>query len=193
VDAFAFALLERYVAENLSRLGEQVERLAIVRPAGLLGATVSGFFHVATPPYPVEVFDDARAALAFLGEADDGFTRALADAIAIATDAPDFLVSLRAKLDARPGALGLEDAAKACKTSVRTLQRQLKNAGTTFQQEVARSQVRVAERLLRETSSSLGAIALEIGCATQQHFSTLFKRVTGESPSAYRARVQRER
>jgi transcriptional regulator GlxA family with amidase domain len=49
--------------------------------------------------------------------------------------------------------------------------------------------VRVAERLLRDTSSSLGAVAVEIGCASQQHFSTLFKRLTGESPSAFRTRT----
>ena len=193
VDAMAFAALERYVDEHRARLEEQVERLAIVRPAGVLGATVSGFFHVAVPPYPVGVFDDARGGLEFLGEPDEGLVAALDRAVADAAQSPSWLLALRQKLDAQPGRLALEDAARSLALSVRTLQRQLKSAGTTYQREVAASQVRVAERLLRETSASLGAVAIEIGCASQQHFSTLFKRFTGESPSAYRTRTREGR
>jgi hypothetical protein len=55
VDGASFLALSRYVQANARRLREQVERLAIVRPPGLIGATVAGFFHVAAPPYPVEV------------------------------------------------------------------------------------------------------------------------------------------
>jgi AraC-like DNA-binding protein len=190
VDPMAFAALQRYVDEHRTRLVDQVERLAIVRPAGVLGATVSGFFHVAVPPYPVGVFDGAREALDFLDEPDEGFLAELDRALADATCSPSWLVTLRKKLDSRPGRLAIEDAAKTLAMSVRTLQRQLKTAGTTYQREVAASQVRVAERLLRETSSSLGAVAVEIGCVSQQHFSTLFKRLTGESPSTYRTRTR---
>ena len=192
VSPTAFAELARYVRAHAERLGEQVERLAIVRPSGLPGATVAGFFHVADAPYPVEIAGDALAALSWLGERDDGFLDALGALIAEASGAPAWLVALRRLLDAEPGAVALEGAAKTLALSARSLQRRLREAGTTFQSEVANARVRVAARLLRESNAPLGTIALEVGCATQQHFSALFRRVMGETPSAFRARVRGE-
>jgi AraC-like DNA-binding protein len=110
-----------------------------------------------------------------------------------ATGAASWLVTLRRLLDARPGALTLDDAAKALALSPRSLQRRLSSECTTFQAEVARSQVRIAERLLGGSSAPLATIALEVGCSTPQRFSSLFRRVTGETPSAFRKRVQAER
>ncbi|MBA3716569.1 MAG: helix-turn-helix transcriptional regulator [Pyrinomonadaceae bacterium] len=44
-----------------------------------------------------------------------------------------------------------------------------------------------AKLLLRTTTLPVTEIALRIGCANQQHFSTLFRRATGTTPTAYRA------
>lgn len=188
VDPGAFAVLHAYVAANTTRLREQVEKLAIVRPPGVAGATVAGFFHVAEPPYPTFIAADAKEALSWLGERDDGFLPALEVALADATGAPALLVALRRLLDAQPGKVALEDAARALGLSPRSLQRRLRDAGSTYQNEIARSQVRAAQRLLRESDASLTAIAFEVGCATPQHFSALFRRIAGETPSAWRAR-----
>jgi AraC family transcriptional regulator len=43
-----------------------------------------------------------------------------------------------------------------------------------------------ARRLLRETSTSVVAIALEVGYANPSHFAQLFRKETGSTPSAYR-------
>jgi AraC-like DNA-binding protein len=190
VDAAAFGVLHAYVSANHARLAEQVEHLAIVRPPGLPGATVAGFFQVARPPYPVDIEESAAAALAKLGEPDDGVLDELAEAIASASGMPPLLVSLQKLLDADPGRVSLEDAARKLGLSARSLQRRLNEVSSTYQAELARSQVRVAQRLLRESNTPLTAIAFEVGCATPQHFSTLFRRLVGESPSAWRARVQ---
>jgi AraC-like DNA-binding protein len=72
--------------------------------------------------------------------------------------------------------------------SARTLQHHLRAAGTSFRREVHAAQVAAAQRLLIDTDDKLGAIALEVGCATLQHFSTLFRKQTGLSPSAWRER-----
>lgn len=186
VDPAAFAVLHEYVARHRPALARKVERLAIVRPAGLAGATVAGFFSVTEPPYPSTVVADVPAALAWLGERDDGFGEALSAALAKASGAPPLLVALRTLLDARPGTVTLEEAARALGLSPRSLQRKLRELDTTFQAELSGSQVRVAQLLLRESEASLTAIALEVGCATPQHFSALFRRVTGQSPSAWR-------
>jgi AraC-like DNA-binding protein len=190
VDPNAFGVLHTYVARNRARLAEQVHRLAIIPPPGVAGATVAGFFYVAEPPYPVEIARDPRAGLAWLGARDDGFLEALGGLVTGAMGAPPFLFSLRRLLDTRPGKVSLEEAARALGLSARSLQRRLREASSTYQLELARSQVRAAEVLLRESNASLTAIAFEVGCATPQHFSALFRRINGESPSAWRMRVK---
>ncbi|MCC6873812.1 MAG: helix-turn-helix transcriptional regulator [Sandaracinaceae bacterium] len=78
------------------------------------------------------------------------------------------------------------DRARARGASARPEQK----TGSTYQQEVASSQIRVAQRLMRDSSAPLTAIAFEVGCGTPQHFSTLFRRLVGESPSAWRAKLR---
>ncbi|MBZ0237586.1 MAG: helix-turn-helix domain-containing protein, partial [Deltaproteobacteria bacterium] len=67
------------------------------------------------------------------------------------------------------------------------LQRHLRAAGTAFQRELDAARVRVAQRLLETSRASLTEIALDVGCASPQHFSALFRRVAGQPPSAWRA------
>jgi len=52
-----------------------------------------------------------------------------------------------------------------------------------YQTEVRMKQAR---RLLRETSHSISAVALDVGYANPSHFANVFRRVTGLSPSEYR-------
>jgi AraC-like DNA-binding protein len=70
--------------------------------------------------------------------------------------------------------------------SERTLQRKLGEAGTGYLNELAEARVRAARRLLLESDAPLTAIAYDVGCASLQHFSALFRKRTGESPSAFR-------
>ena len=68
VDAGAFQSLYRYVREQSAALRRQVTQLALVRPEGLQGAVVAGFYSVLDPPYPVKIFADPRGGLEWLGE-----------------------------------------------------------------------------------------------------------------------------
>jgi AraC-like DNA-binding protein len=70
----------------------------------------------------------------------------------------------------------------------RSLQRDLVAARTSFQRELDGARVRIAKRLLADSESPLTEIAYDVGCASPQHFSTLFRRVTGVAPSTWRAR-----
>jgi AraC-like DNA-binding protein len=73
--------------------------------------------------------------------------------------------------------------------SERSLQRSLGAAGTTFKDEIAEARIRAARRLLADGDEPLSAIAREVGCSSLQHFSTLFRKRTGETPSAFRRRL----
>lgn len=185
-DPRAFAVLSRYLRANWDTFKTRVTRLALVRPPGLLGATVAGFYEVAGAPYPVRVFHDLAAAAAWLRAPE--LTAVLDTAIAGASELSPVLLELRRWLDGHLDDATLARAARAVSRAPRSLQRDLGGAGTSFQGELDHARVRLAKRLLVESDSQLTEIAYDVGCASPQHFSTLFRRVTGMVPSAWRRR-----
>lgn len=185
-DPRAFAVLTRYLHANFIAFKTQVTRLALVRPPGLLGATVAGFFQVEGAPYPVRVFDRLAEATAWLRAAE--LAPALDAAIADASAVTPVLMQLRRWLDAHLEDATLAHAARACSRAPRSLQRDLEHARTTFHKELDAARIRLAKRLLVESDSAVTEIAYDVGCASPQHFSTLFRRVTGETPTSWRAR-----
>ena len=78
--------------------------------------------------------------------------------------------------------------AESMDLSVRTLQRQLTAAGTSFLKEVAAVRQEIAERYLRETRLGLVDIALLLGYSEHSAFTRSFIRWTGMTPQAYRQR-----
>ena len=191
VDPTAFELLVDYFRCRSVALGDNNFAHALVRPLGVPGAVVAGFWDVAPARHPdrVRVFEDAAQALEWLGRRD--MTAADLDALhAGATTAPRALQALRDQLAARPARARLAEVARQLGMSGRALQEHLKAAGTTYRDEVAAARVRAAQALMVETDRKLGAIALDVGCASLQHFSTLFRKATGEAPSAWRSRAR---
>ena len=77
--------------------------------------------------------------------------------------------------------------------SERTLQDHLRRAGTSFRRESNEALVRAARELLENSDASLTEIAIDVGCASLQHFSTVFRKVAGVTPSEYRRRVNHGR
>jgi AraC-like DNA-binding protein len=185
-DPRAFAVLTRYLRANFDAFRTQVTRLALVRPPGVLGATVAGFYQVEGAPYPVRVFDDLPAASAWVRDRELAgvLDRALADASSLSP----LIMQLRQWLDGHLADATLAKAARAVSRAARSLQRDLRDARSSFQDELDAARVRLAKRLLAETDSSLTEIAYDVGCASPQHFSTLFRRVVGSPPSAWRAK-----
>jgi AraC-like DNA-binding protein len=190
-DPRAFGVLAKYLRTNWETFRSRVTRLALVRPPGLLGATVAGFYEVAGAPYPVRVFGELAAAATWLRASELAPT--LDGAVAAASALSPVLLEVRRWLDGHLGDASLARAAKAASRAPRSLQRDLDAAGTTFQREIDAARIRLARRLLVETDSPLTEIAYDVGCASPQHFSTLFRRITGEAPSAVRARTRSAR
>lgn len=187
VDAAAFETLNDYVRTHASELSHAVTRLALVRPRGLAGAVTSGFYAVAGAPYPVEVFDAAREALAWLDE-DDAVATALEALVVDVTGRSPLLSRLHAALMEQLFGATLESVAKALGVSHRTLQRRLQDAGTSFASELLRARLDEARRRMRDSDEPLASIALAVGFSSQQHLSTAFKKATGEQPSGWRKR-----
>ena len=80
----------------------------------------------------------------------------------------------------------IDFAAEMAATSVRTLQRRLKESTLSYSELIGEVRFEAAARLLRETDASALEIALEVGYEDPAHFSRAFKRIAGISPREYR-------
>ena len=189
VDFGVFGALAQSIARHGAELADSAERLALVRPTGPLGAMAEGFFRLVGAPLPVEVFVEPADALDWIGHPrSDELARALGDVVDASTGTDPVLRALKDRLEEQLGELDLAEAARTLGVSERGLQRRLSGLGTTFQIERGRARVRVAKRLLRDTDHPLTRIAFDVGCRSLAHFSTLFRRVEGIAPGAWRTR-----
>lgn len=187
VDSAAFIALVRYLETRWDAFGRLILRQALLRPVGLAGTVVAGFYQVMRPPYLARVFETLEDALGWLGpEAAVQAQNALAELEKSPLD--PMLAQLRHLLESAPGKVAVAALARELGVSERTLQRRLRASGTTFQDEVRRARVRASQTLMLAGETKLTAIALEVGCASLQHYSALFRRVTGISPSLWRKR-----
>ena len=84
-------------------------------------------------------------------------------------------------------ALTLEDVAESFHISPRTLNRRLKDAGTSFKDIVTEIRHERAVKYLKETTLSIEDIAYNLGYQDTSNFSKAFKTWTGMTPSQYRS------
>jgi AraC-like DNA-binding protein len=85
----------------------------------------------------------------------------------------------------------LEAIAHAMRASPRTLQRRLREAGTTHQRLVDEVRIALATRYLTATELSITEVAYLLGFQDESGFRRSFRRWTGRSPSSVRAEAQR--
>jgi AraC-like DNA-binding protein len=183
IETESFAIVTEHQNRRRADLSKCVQKQAIVTPRGMPGAIVTGYRAVFDFSYPVEFFAERALALAFLGRPD---ALAAVDDIAASAARP-MLVRLRNLLSATLSVV-LPDAARQLGVSERSLQRYLQTEGTSFVDEVQSARIASAKKLLAETDRKLTTIATDVGCASLQSFSTMFRRITGETPSEFRAR-----
>jgi AraC-like DNA-binding protein len=85
------------------------------------------------------------------------------------------------------GYLSLEELAQRISTSPRTLKRRLKEQGTSYSVLLERARLKRAMRLLA-SGASIDQIAAWLGYSDAANFTRAFRRWTGETPAASRAR-----
>jgi AraC-like DNA-binding protein len=186
----AFGQLAKYTHGHMRELGESITRLAIVHTGTFAGAVAAGFTKLVPVPFPAEVFTDVGAALAWLGcEADAPLFDELGEARREARATPPIVRELAAYLTHHPRATPAE-AARALALSTRSLQRRLSEQKTSFRHELDAARLRLAQRLLLESETSVTEVAITVGLTSPQHLSTLFRRLGHASPSEWRARVR---
>jgi AraC-like DNA-binding protein len=135
-----------------------------------------------------QVFSELAPALAWLPGFDaasltdfDGLVEQ-AQADAVAADAlHQYLLANLTR------AIPLTTAARELGVSARTLQRRLRQAKMTFQDELAKARIERAKELLRTTDLKLFTVAQEVGYKKQQNFTAVFRKLVGKSPAEWRA------
>ena len=135
---------------------------------------------------------DAKSLTLPLTSSDPALREILArqaqEALAQLTPAQDFVAKVRSLIaDSLPrGTASTERLAATLHMSGRTLQRRLKDQGTSF--EAVLDEVRHAQSmsLLKDPKLSLGEISFLLGYADQATFTRAFKRWTGKPPGEVR-------
>jgi len=190
VDPVAFEALASFAGRCKADFDRQITKQALVRPSGLIGALVTGFFEAFGFQLPVRSFDDQKAALAWLRpDAGDRLSSELTARVATWSAVSPLLRRLRELLANRhDAAIDLGWCARDLGTSERTLQRQLHSDGTSFRAELTLVRVEAAKRLLLSPDNKMGTVALEVGFSTPQSFAVAFREHTGESPTEWRSK-----
>ncbi|WP_339219344.1 helix-turn-helix domain-containing protein [Paenibacillus sp. FSL H8-0332] len=85
--------------------------------------------------------------------------------------------------------LSREDVAASVYLTADYLAKVFKNGtGQTVKEYLNDCRIRAAKQMLLESTASIGEIAMDTGFDTISYFSTVFKKWTGETPAAYRAK-----
>jgi AraC-like DNA-binding protein len=183
----AFQVFVEYVANHRTALEEAVARAAVVHAGGMSSALAAGFPSVATTPFPLELFTDPVAALRFLGHASPEVLASELESLqARASGMTPLVRDLRAFCSAHLTGASLGSAARALGVSERSLQRRLREEGTSFQNELNQARSEMAQHLLAHTDATVAEIAHEVGCASVHHFGALFRKMTGDAPARFR-------
>ena len=78
------------------------------------------------------------------------------------------------------------DIAVKLNTSLRSLQRRLRDQDTSFKELLSNTQQELALSYIRDSSRSIGEITYLLGFSEPSNFTRAFKRWTGKSPGEYR-------
>jgi AraC-like DNA-binding protein len=89
----------------------------------------------------------------------------------------------------RDGNVGIASVATAMAVSARTLQRRLREEGTTFEAALDETRFALATSYLRDPTLAVAEIAWLVGYAEIATFYRAFRRWTGSTPAVYRSRL----
>ncbi len=181
----AFERLAAFVGSRIGARVEMVRRHAIVVPDGLVGALLAGLLPILGHD-PSSLFTSAEQA--FESMARPEVLPEIRHILDAAIHTSPLVRDLRNHLAAQLAQPSIDHAARALGRSARSLQRDLKSAGTSFRDEVERARVEAAKVLLTDSDDKLHSIALRVGFASPGAFSRRFRSRIGQTPTEYRSR-----
>lgn len=107
----------------------------------------------------------------------------------LAIDDPDLARALQFIRENAAEMITVENVLKVVPVSRRSLERRIRDTlGRSLQEEIRRIQVENAKRLLAQSDLTMPHVAVRAGFSSAERLSVVFKRQTGETPTAYRHR-----
>ena len=191
VDMEEFAALEVGVAERLSAIVQRTGRQALIRPGGLVGALVEGFYGLIGAQVDSTTFVDLGPALSWLGRDEPQLVKLVDELVGQVAHGGALLARLRAWLGTQRFNATVDDAAVELGMSRRSLQRQLRAMATSFSAQVDLARLAAADALLRDSELKLELVAERVGLSSSQNLSTWYRRLRKVSPSEFRERGRR--
>jgi AraC-like DNA-binding protein len=165
----------------------RVARLVVVLPAGLSGIVIGGAVALIAAPCRPMFASEIGPALASVGHEHLAAYDAV-DQIAIDARGPRLIAArVRNELERNLVDVTVEACAAALHTSERTMQRRLREAGTSFGEQLRRARVGAAWELLRFSDLKIDAIAARVGLGTASRMSAVFRAEMGVTPTQFRA------
>lgn len=191
IDANAYTNVARFIGDRLPQLAHRIRRQALVRPSGVSGAIVAGFYPTLTPGFEWRDFSDAAAAYDWCCPDTPELREQLAGLASSVRDGSPLIARLRHYLRENIEHARIDEAARALGCAERTLQRELAAAGSSFRDERTRARIEHAATLLVETELKIEVIGRQVGFHSVTSFVRQFRALKGELPAAYRQRVRR--
>jgi AraC-like DNA-binding protein len=187
VDPDALQALIAWLDACKSELAARVRVQYGVIADTLAGVTLAGILPVLGDTHAFRVVRDPRDAFRDLSPTGEAVADEVDAAVAVARGAPRELRELRDLLHARAGGATIQSAARALGVSVRTLQRLLREKGTTFRDEVRDARFDAARELLVHGDDKVAAIARRVGLS-ENALARLVRDRTGATPAELRKR-----
>lgn len=188
VEPDAFGIILDYMNKmKTAAPPSRLVRQALIRPAGMVGALVAGFYRTLLPGFAWRDFETKDEAYQW-ALPDDPECSGVVDRLVAGVRASEGLLprvaaALVERLAAPPTLQALADELGV---SSRSLQRALQNANTNLRNELTRLRIEVAARRLHDTDDKIEAIAISVGFASLSAFAAAFRKRMGTTPSDYR-------
>jgi len=193
IDDDAWDQMVSAVSSQAESLRPAFERQAIIVAPGIAGARTAALLPALGPGDACRVFVDPDEAYRFVDPIDGPLAKASVDAL-VASVTSIRIVEARARAwvagNLRAADVGV--CAASLGMSTRTLQRKLRELGSSYRALVADERVAAARAQLEDGDAKVEAIARAIGCSSASQLGVLLRRAGHASPSALRA-AQRQR
>ena len=112
----------------------------------------------------------------------------------LAVDDPDIARAVAVIRERACGSFTVKDLLKSVPLIRRTLERRfVEKLGRTPYEEITRVRMELAQQLLRETDETLPSVAQRCGFCAPQALNYMFRKVTGQTPAAYRRLYRSDR
>lgn len=189
LDRLPFLRVLHYAARRQNDLQKRVRRHVLVRPGGFEGTIVAGFSHVQSVKHDWRVVHTSQDAFMALPEAAPQIGDYVESLTLTAMAHAVSIHQVRSLLQRDPG-LSVEGVADELAVSVRSLQRRLLAANSSFRELIGEVRLDLAQQLLEGTDDKLATIAKRVGLGSDAQLIRLFQERLGESPGSYRRRVR---